>query len=409
MPSPYAAFSLTAPADNSLESVFPALDRADKTLFGGAPSATGGILGTVSPIAGTSGAPSTGWRLNQVNNDDVWLAQNAWGAGAPVVWTRDDTAKAALAFTEEVAGPYFRWTFAAAAANPITWVELMRLSSAGVLSLGATVPLYATGTLASLQSATGAWDEHGTTAADGTGNATGGDYFSASANTSAADKRIAQILAQTQGAQANHRGGQLQFWTKLNNGVLTHAWDMDNLQNFLPFTDATSNIGAPTQGVNRIYLRGTGGVIRYDDNSIMGVTLKKGSGNGTDYTYTGSTTFANIDSGNLDLTVTIPTGWKLYVLVTANCYDTGGVNGVHLAIVDGAAINAVTVCGGVPTNFAYVPLPGVITGDGASHAIHIQWHPSSAGATAHIENGSDTTDGAAAGPIKVVYTLLPSN
>jgi hypothetical protein len=105
------------------------------------------LLGTLAAF----GTTTTAWRENQ-QNDDSWLAQNAVATSA-TAFNRDDTLKAALAHTAEISGPYFRWLWSSAAANPITnWLELMRLTPLAVpapagalgvsqLSLGVTPAL----------------------------------------------------------------------------------------------------------------------------------------------------------------------------------------------------------------------------------------------------------------------------
>lgn len=59
-----------------------------------------------------------------------------------------------------------------------------------------------------------------TTAADADANLAGDLLFVATANTSAADKRIAYIRGTTSGSTANHRGGQLDFVTRTDGGSL---------------------------------------------------------------------------------------------------------------------------------------------------------------------------------------------
>ena len=65
--------------------------------------------------------------------------------------------------------------------------------------------------------------ELASSATDASGTYVGALNFNATANTSAADSRIAFIRGITAGATANHRGGELSFVTKPNNGTLTEA------------------------------------------------------------------------------------------------------------------------------------------------------------------------------------------
>jgi len=74
--SPFT-FNVASPANSDIVSNFPALNRADKATVGGAPSSTGGILGTTAPY----GTTTTGWRESQ-SNDNSWIAQNAFAAAA---------------------------------------------------------------------------------------------------------------------------------------------------------------------------------------------------------------------------------------------------------------------------------------------------------------------------------------
>jgi len=103
---------------------------------------TSGLKGLT---AGTTfGTNTTAWRQNQLT-DDQWLTANAVYTSLTNA-NRDSTSIASLAFTEELSGPYFRWLYTAAGANPITWTELMRLAQAaggGVLTFAGSNPILA--------------------------------------------------------------------------------------------------------------------------------------------------------------------------------------------------------------------------------------------------------------------------
>jgi hypothetical protein len=139
--------------------------------------------------------------------------------------------------------------------------------------------------------------------------------------------------------------------------------------------------------------------------STMGITLKKGSGTGTDYTTT-STAYVAVDATNLAYTVTIPTGWKLAV----NASGTAGVNTavatVYAAIADGGTI--VTEHQLIPTNTLSAnqlvfSLSWAITGDGASHTVDLRFKTANAADSADIVNASSTNTAS------MVFTLMPSN
>src|SRR5437773_1322892 len=56
---------------------------------------------------------------------DLWLTSNASQNAGGGTWSRDDTGKVAWAAGISASGDIYRWRRAAAASNPITWVELM--------------------------------------------------------------------------------------------------------------------------------------------------------------------------------------------------------------------------------------------------------------------------------------------
>lgn len=96
-------------------------------IIGGAPSAGGGVLGTLTPYTGTTG-PTTGWRINQIDDTYVMAANAYYVASATV--NRDNTGLGAIAWTYDLmASPVtMRGWFVASGANPITWTEVFRMS-----------------------------------------------------------------------------------------------------------------------------------------------------------------------------------------------------------------------------------------------------------------------------------------
>src|SRR6266480_1851011 len=147
--SPFT-WNITAPANNDPVINFPPLNRADKIVIGGAPSATSGILGTLTPY----GTANTGWRENQLN-DDSWLCQNAYYTSATLA-NRDSISVNTLCVTEEASGPFFRWMYATGAVNPITFTEWLRLTASSLqpgldatTSLGTAALRFTTGNFSS--------------------------------------------------------------------------------------------------------------------------------------------------------------------------------------------------------------------------------------------------------------------
>jgi hypothetical protein len=133
---------------------------------------------------------------------------------------------------------------------------------------------------------------------------------------------------------------------------------------------------------------------------IPTITLKKGTGAGN---YTGTnTSFSNVDGTNLSYTVTIPTGWKLSIQVSAAIFNSTATANVSLAIVDGSVLieNQIT---GVLNQTAASTLSWVINGDGASHTITLQ---------VKTTNGADAwnifNDIATRVPT-MIFNLSPSN
>ena len=117
MPSPFT-WDITNPTDNYIEASFPLLARNDKTTLKN-------ILGSLLPF----GTPTVGWRQVQIDNN-VYLTSNASWTGS--VWNRDDVAVTAWRI-DAIAAGNFVINYAAAAANPITWVVLVTVTPTGAL------------------------------------------------------------------------------------------------------------------------------------------------------------------------------------------------------------------------------------------------------------------------------------
>ena len=145
---------------------------------------------------------------------------------------------------------------------------------------------------------------------------------------------------------------------------------------------------------------------RFSDTTL---TLKKGSGAGN-YT-TASTSYVVADSTNLCYTVTIPTGWKLSASVSGSLGTLTGAVLANYALTDNAACTAANAgilvegtetgtAAGVQEPFA---LNWIITGDGASHNVALQYKTSNGADSATLLNASATQ------LPTMVFHLMPSN
>ena len=144
--------------------------------------------------------------------------------------------------------------------------------------------------------------------------------------------------------------------------------------------------------------------------TIMGLALKKGSGAGN---YTNATTSYTVaDSTNLCYTVTIPTGWKLGVSASGALSTATAAVVAQAALTDNAACstaNAGILVETAPIQGAAIgvadafALNWVITGDGASHNIAMQFKTSNAADTASLINSSATV------VPTMKFELMPSN
>lgn len=134
-------------------------------------------------------------------------------------------------------------------------------------------------------------------------------------------------------------------------------------------------------------------------------TLKKGNGAGN-YA-SSSTTYVDVDATNLSYTVTIPTGWKLTIIASADVFvQTAAVN-VQVALFDSVAAGVVLertcwpqAAGGSSVN---ATLPYVINGDGSSHTVKLQYKTTNASDSVAIANSSTTFTPT------MVFDLSPSN
>lgn len=112
-------------------------------------------------------------------------------------------------------------------------------------------------------------------------------------------------------------------------------------------------------------------------SSNNGVTMVQKTGDGSTSYSTTSGTLVDVDATNLSYTVTVPTGYKLHISATASCTGTaGGTNENDLAITDtstGTVLNQVSANPAVTGGSLPFALNAVLTGDGASHTIRLQF------------------------------------
>lgn len=136
---------------------------------------------------------------------------------------------------------------------------------------------------------------------------------------------------------------------------------------------------------------------------IPTVTYKSGGGIGN-YTRT-SSTLAAVDSTNLSLTVTIPTGWKLVVWASGGAEVSANTTSAVLAIRDTflaqifAEISANIATAGNVYPFS---LCAAIPGDGSSHTVQLQFASSDNSSTVTIPNSGSNFP-------TMVFLLTPSN
>jgi len=133
-------------------------------------------------------------------------------------------------------------------------------------------------------------------------------------------------------------------------------------------------------------------------------TLLKGTGS-ANYTTT-STSFTAVDATNLKYVVTIPLGWKLLINAAGVVGNNTGTPtaGAKVGIADGSTIHtqveATGVAAGATNPFA---LTWIITGDGNSHTIELQFATGNAADACVISNvGSGLVP-------NMTFFLTPSN
>lgn len=134
---------------------------------------------------------------------------------------------------------------------------------------------------------------------------------------------------------------------------------------------------------------------------IPTTTLKKGSGNGTDYTST-STAYVDVDATNLAYTVTIPTGWKLLVWAYGSGYLTTATVTANVALFDSGTLIATEIESTIGTVDSFY-LHYVIAGDGGSHTVKLQYKTSSGSDAVNLVNSSTTV------LPSMLFLLTPSN
>jgi hypothetical protein len=120
-----------------------------------------------------------------------------------------------------------------------------------------------------------------------------------------------------------------------------------------------------------------------------------------------STTLVAVDGTNLSYTVTIPTGWKLFVWASGLAQTLTAAITYNIAMVDGStvlqSIRNTPSAVGVWQSFHFNP---IVTGDGASHTIQLQYLTTNAADSVTVRN--DATGTANDVPV-MSFMLLPSN
>lgn len=147
----------------------------------------------------------------------------------------------------------------------------------------------------------------------------------------------------------------------------------------------------------------SGGQIIYNGVQLIPrVIYLRGSGTGN-YT-TASTTPVPVDSTNLQTTVTIPVGAKAIVQAAGfGASASATVNGT-VYIVDGTTVLQNDSIGGSSNNTNTFALLAVITGDGASHTISLQYSTNASGTAFTIYNS-----GSGQWPTMVVQIMPATN
>jgi hypothetical protein len=243
--------------------------------------------------------------------------------------------------------------YAAAAANPINWSELMRLNSTGVLSGPSALSL---GTVPALSGSVRV--PHAT---DIAGRNSG--------NT--ADTNVLRWGTATNDVLSVLPGGQ-----SLTLGLSAPAVGATTGFPYLPAIAGVPT-GVPTAiaGYAPVAVDSTDSRLYFYSGAVWQalavptITFKKGTGLGN-YT-TVSATYVDMDATNLALTVTVPTGQKVLISVAATKVVTASNDG-QMALTDGATVLAetqsATVVGSQTEALIYA-----FTGDGAAHTFKIRF------------------------------------
>lgn len=142
-------------------------------------------------------------------------------------------------------------------------------------------------------------------------------------------------------------------------------------------------------------------------NAQNGVTMvqKKGDGSTTYNTTSGS--LVNVDATNLSYTVTVPSGYKLFITATGSYLGTaGGTNDNLVAITDTSTstiLNQLQNNPAVTGGATPITLTAILTGDGNSHTINLQFASSNSSGVGIINS-----TGLSQFPI-MTFLLMPSN
>lgn len=162
----------------------------------------------------------------------------------------------------------------------------------------------------------------------------------------------------------------------------------------IPGSSGVGTINAGTTGQLAVY-PGNGTTVGGQSviNSTQnGVTMTLKSGDGVTGYSTTSGSLVDVDATNLSYTVTIPTGYKLHITATASVVGTaGGTNETDLAITDistATVLNQMSENPGVTGGSTPFCLTGLVTGDGASHTIRMQFSCTNSSGVSII-NGSN--------------------
>jgi hypothetical protein len=132
--------------------------------------------------------------------------------------------------------------------------------------------------------------------------------------------------------------------------------------------------------------------------------IKKGSGAANYTESTGS--FVNVDGTNLLYTVTIPVGWKLSLVCHFSGFSTDASANLQGRIFDTVGNTVLdyqnlTTGSLFPSTFGYT-LMGLITGDGLSHTVSLQFAATVGSHQVNITNNGNESP-------KILFDLSPAN